>query len=157
MEGEGLTLNRVALAFQNLTPHEVCDAFSRALNRPCKYVFSPTIEIKVPIPENYRQQLAGIEELFGKHNAPYLPGPDFQYTTESERRRDSGNKKNSDKPAVNGSGQRTESSTRPKRLTSDARRLWPGFRRIEDYAREAFMIEEEANGKDWMKDKVVSS
>ena len=49
------------------------------------------------------------------------------------------------------------SSIRPRRITSEARRLWPGFRRIEDYAREAFPIEEEANGKTWMKDKSVST
>ncbi|KAF7846106.1 hypothetical protein BT93_L5237 [Corymbia citriodora subsp. variegata] len=147
---------RIALAFQNLTPNEVCQAFERALGRPCKYVFDEHIEVRVPIPENYRRQLAGIEVLFGKFNAPYLPLPELRFTADTERRRDSSRKRSNDKVSVNGTG-RAESTSRPKRLTSDARRLWPGFRRIEDYAREAFLVEEEANGKDWMKDKSVSS
>lgn len=160
---------RVALAFQNLTPIEVCQAFERALERPCRYVFDTSIEIRVPIPSNYREQLAGIEELFGRHNAPYFPGPDFEFD-ETEARRDSSSsnstKRNGERPRVHapqGSSQERRPSVnpaRPRKLTSEARRLWPGFRRIEDYARETFPIEEEANGKDWMKewkDKSIST
>jgi len=114
----------------------------------------------VPIPSNYREQLSGIEKLFGEFNAPYLPGPDFQYT-ENETRRDSN--KNGERPkhdeASSLSTPRASSLNlnRPRRLVSEARRLWPGFRRIEDWAREAFPIEEEANGKTWMKDKSIST
>lgn len=159
-----LTDSRVALAFQNLTPIEVCQSFERALNRPCRYVFDRSIEIRVPIPANYREQLAGIEILFGQYNAPYYPGPDFEFS-EVETRRESnssnGVKRNGERPRIHGqsSSQERRSSVnpaRPRRLTSEARRLWPGFRRMEDYARETFPIEEEANGKTWMKDKSIS-
>lgn len=160
-----LTKRRVALVYQNLTPIEVCQAFERALNRPCRYVFDHNIEIRVPIPSNYREQLAGIEELFGRYNAPYFPGPDFEFN-ETDTRRDSssnGTKRNGERPRVHppqGSSQERRPSAnpaRPRRLTSEARRLWPGFRRIEDYFRETFPIEEEANGKTWMKDKSIST
>lgn len=161
--GSGTTLTdfRVALAFQTLTPVEVCQAFERALNRPCRYVFDRHIEIRVPVPTNYREQLAGIEELFGRYNAPYYPGPEFQFN-ESDARRDSSNnnRRNGERPCAHGSTQERTPSVnpgRPRRLTSEARRLWPGFRRIEDYARETFPIEEEANGKTWMKDKSIST
>ena len=156
------TLYRVALAFQNLTPLEVCAAFERALGRPVRYVHDLNIEIRVPIPSGYREQLAGIEELFGRHNAPYFPGPDFEYPDENSRR-DSSSRPEGGKPQglQQGNGDRASSSggsrVRPRKLTSEARRLWPGFRRIEDYAREAFPIEEEANGKTWMKDKSIST
>ncbi|KAK5088097.1 hypothetical protein LTR05_002314 [Lithohypha guttulata] len=153
---------RVALVFQSLTPIEVCQAFERALNRPCRYVHNPTIEIRVPIPENYRQQLRGIEELFGKYKAQYFPNPEFQFAL--DERRDSGVKRNGERPKVNasstqGGGDRASSASshRSRRITSEARRLWPGFRRMEDYARETFPIEEEANGKTWMKDKSIST
>lgn len=153
--GESLTIFRVALAFENLTPLEVCAAFERALNRPCKYIRDLNIEIKVPIPSNYREQLAGIEELFGRQDAPYFPGADFEFSLDA--RRDS--QRNGERPELNNERSRSTSSStqRPKKLTSDARKLWPGFRRIEDYAREAFPVEEEANGKTWMRDKTVST
>lgn len=154
---------RVALAFQNLTPLEVCAAFERALNRPCKYVHDLHIAIRVPIPTTYREQLAGIEELFGRQNAPYFPGADFEYPAE-DARRGSENLNGSARPnlaATHGQGEASRgdsrSRNRPKKLTSEARRLWPGFRRIEDYAREVFPVEEEANGKTWMRDKTVST
>lgn len=114
------------------------------------------------IPTNYREQLAGIEELFGRQKAPYFPGPEFQYG-EPETRRGSGTKRNGERPKlsppapVQGHRDSSASSGRPKKITSEARRLWPGFRRIEDYVREAFPIEEEANGKTWMKDKSIST
>ena len=135
----------IALAFENLTPNQVCAAFSRALLRPCRYVYDPHIEVKVPIPPGYREQLAGIEVLFGKYNAPYFPGPEFQFppprdSRHSERR----------SPEMG-------SRERQKKLTTEARDLWGGYRGIEAYAREAFPVEEEANGKDWMVGKVFST
>ena len=158
-----LTISRVALAFQNLTPIEVCEAFQRALNRPCRYVHTSQIEVRVPIPSNYLEQLRGIEELFGHHKAPYLPGPDFEYVdTKTEQRRESGTLRNGDRPHLKSPQQQggrtsSSSSSRPKQITSEARRLWPGFRRMEDYAKEAFPVEEQANGKTWMTDKSIST
>ena len=64
-----------------LTPRQVCAAFSRGLRRPVRYVHGP-IEIEVPIPNGYREQLVGLEVLFGKYNAPYF-GPDLQAPDEA--------------------------------------------------------------------------
>ncbi|ETN42452.1 uncharacterized protein HMPREF1541_01608 [Cyphellophora europaea CBS 101466] len=140
--------HRVALAFENLTPNQVCVAFGRALARPCRYVFDPNIEIKVPIPAGYREQLAGIEVLFGRFNAPYFPGPEFQYPSKG---RGSGE-------TVTAARRSSETiRSKPKKLTSEARELWGGYRGIEEYAREVFPLEEEANGKDWMTAKKVST
>ncbi|OAG41940.1 hypothetical protein AYO21_03943 [Fonsecaea monophora] len=140
--------SRIALAFEMLTPLQVCQAFEKALDRPCKYVFSKRIEIKVPIPNGYREQLAGIEILFGEYNAPYFPGPDFEYDTRRKGSNDTITGKSS-----------TEASRKTKagKLTDEARSLWPPYRSIYEYAKEAFVIEEEANGKTWMIDKSVST
>ncbi len=102
----------IALAFELLTPRQVCAAFHKALHRPVSYTYSPTIDISVPIPEGYHAQLEGIESLFGRHAAPYF-GPEI---------------------------------TAPE----EARSLWPGWRGIEEYAREVFPVEEAANGMVWM-------
>ena len=134
--------HRIALAFENLTPIQVCQAFGTALQRPCYYVFDDHIDIQVPIPNGYREQLAGIEVLFGRHNAPYFPGPDFDFSTPKKR---------------TGSNDTVKQGVKPKKLVTEARGLWPAYRGIEDYAREAFIVEEEANGKTWMQDKSVST
>jgi hypothetical protein len=133
--------HRIALAFETLTPRQVCAAFARALERPCKYVYDPKIEIKASIPNDYRSQLAGIEVLFGQFNAPYLPGAEFDFS-----RRSSGADAGKD-----GKG--------TKKLTSEARELWEGWRGIEEYAKEAFPVEEEMNGLNWMEkvDKRVTT
>ena len=107
----GSETNRIALAFETLTPTQVCATFARALGRPVKYVRGP-IEIKVSIPPGYREQLDGISALFGQHQAPYF-GPDL------------------DAP-------------------DQARRLWEGYRALEEYAREVFPVEERLNGRTWM-------
>ncbi|KAI9884188.1 MAG: hypothetical protein M1823_004027 [Watsoniomyces obsoletus] len=103
--------HRIALAFEMLTPVEVCAAFSRALNRPVQYVQGP-IEIKVTVPVGYPEQLEGINTLFGRYRAPYF-GPDL------------------DAP-------------------DEAREIWEGYRSMEEYAREAFPVEERLNGMTWM-------
>ena len=64
------------MAYELLTPKEVCAAFSKALQRPVKYEQGP-IKIEVSIPSGYREQLEGIEVLFGRYNAPYF-GPDLR-------------------------------------------------------------------------------
>jgi hypothetical protein len=132
-----------------LTPIQVCQAFEKALDRPCKYVHDKNIDIKVSIPNGYREQLAGIEVLFGQHNAPYFPGPDFDFDAK---------RKGSNETITQGR-QSSESprKTKPGKLTDEARSLWPAYRPIFEYASEAFIIEEEANGKTWMIDKSVST
>lgn len=74
---DGSLSHRIALTFETLSPNQVCAAFSRALNRPCRYVHVPKIEIKVNIPAGYREQLEAIEVVFGQYNAPYFPQPEF--------------------------------------------------------------------------------
>ena len=143
------TTCRIALAFENLTPIQVCQAFERALSRPCYYVFDEHIEIKVPVPSGYTQQLAGVETLFGKYNAPYFPGPEFDYSSKRQENDD-----------TNSSSKRRSSETirkeqRPRKLTQEARELWEGYRGIEEYAREAFPVEEEANRRTWMVNKTT--
>ncbi|KAK4937930.1 hypothetical protein LTR66_015142 [Elasticomyces elasticus] len=152
---------RLCLAFQNLTPLEVCDAFSRALHRRVNYVHEKHIRVSVPIPANYAAQLRGTEKLFGQFNAPYFPASLFEHLSISETHHDSS--RSDTRPRLEGAMRTsTDSQSREggsrKKLISEARKLWPGFRRIEDYAREAFPIEEENNGKTWMKDmKSISS
>lgn len=141
-------MSRIALAFETLTPVQVCEIFGRALDRPCKYVFDHHIEIKVPVPNVYRQQLAGIEVLFGMYNAPYYPGPDFEYSARRKGSNDTITGKSSHESLRKG---------KPGKITDDARRLWPGWRSLSEYVSTAFIVEEEANGKTWMADKTVST
>ena len=68
-------LDRIALAFEIMTPRQACAAFSKGIGRPVRYRQGP-IKIEVPIPNGYREQLEGIETLFGRFNAPYF-GPDL--------------------------------------------------------------------------------
>lgn len=141
-------LLRIALAFETLTPIQVCQAFSQALERPCKYVFDKHIDVKVSIPIGYREQLAGIEVLFGEYNAPYFPGPEFEYDVRRKGSNDTI------------TGRTSNESNRKKktgRLTDEARALWPGWRSLEAYCETAFIVEEEANGQTWMIDKSVST
>jgi hypothetical protein len=125
------TQGSIALAFQNLSPIEVCQHFSRALERPCKYAHDSKIQIRTPVPTGYKEQLAGIEILFGQLRAPYFPGPEFDFSKENK-------------------------DGKVRKLTREARELWRGYRGIEEYAREVFPVEEEANGMDWMIDKMVT-
>jgi hypothetical protein len=137
-------------------------------------VFDRHIEVKVKIPNGYREQLSGLEILFGEYNAPYFPGPEFDYsppTTSTRQRDDSGDTIRANGMTSGGVGvgigvgrRRSSEATaagkkelRPKKLTQEARELWAGYRGIEEYAREVFPVEEEANGKTWMIDKVVST
>lgn len=80
----GLTMNgwnRIGLAYQLLTPRQVCAAFARGLQRPCSYKRGP-ITVEVPIPSGYRAQLEGIEIILGKLEAPYF-GPDIKAPDEA--------------------------------------------------------------------------
>ncbi|KAI9820490.1 MAG: hypothetical protein M1826_000889 [Phylliscum demangeonii] len=73
--------HRIALAFEMLTPVQVCAAFERALHRRVRYVQGP-VEVRVSIPSGYKQQLDGIERLFGTCRAPYF-GPDLDAPDEA--------------------------------------------------------------------------
>lgn len=158
------------MAFENLTPIQVCQAFSKALNRPCKYIFDPEIEVRVSIPPNYREQLNSLGILFGRYHAPYFPGPDFDFSgtnarsgsgASNEERMRRSSETIRGQPAGRRSSERDQDCVghphRPRRLTTIARQLWPGYRGIEAYAREVFPVEEEANGKTWMQDKKTQS
>ncbi|KZF20144.1 NmrA-domain-containing protein [Xylona heveae TC161] len=103
--------HRIALAFEMLTPREVCKAFARGIGRKVRYICGPT-QVTVQIPAGYREQLQGIDLLFGKHKAPYF-GPELN-------------------------------------APDEALSIWEGYRGIEEYAREVFPLEEQANGQTWM-------
>jgi len=82
---------RIPLAFEYLTPLEVCDAFSRALNRPVNYTRGP-IDIEISIPPGYREHLTVLEDTLGAREAPYF-GPDLEPDgTELARRLWEGNR-----------------------------------------------------------------
>ncbi|KAF7555962.1 hypothetical protein G7046_g6432 [Stylonectria norvegica] len=113
---------RIALAYEYLTPREVCRLFSRGLGRPVRYVRG-SIEVKVRVPTGYREQLVGLEQLFSptqkdaRKQPPYFGDPRLEISCPSE-----------------------------------ALELWEGPRGLEEYAREMFPLEEEANGLTWMLD-----
>ncbi|KAK0636222.1 NmrA-like family-domain-containing protein [Bombardia bombarda] len=111
---------RIALAYEMLTPREACRVFSRGVGRPVRYVCGP-IEIKVKIPEGYRIQLEALEEL-------YVLGKDDP-------------KK---QPPYFGDIELEESCPRV------ALEIWEAPRGLEEYAREVFPLEEQANGLTWM-------
>lgn len=115
---------RVALAYERLSPREACRAFSRALRRPVRYERGP-IEIAVSIPSGYARQLRALEQLYS------LGGPDADA-----------------QPPYFGSVEMEESVPRV------AMQLWEGYRGLEEYAREVFPLEEAANGLTWMHEPV---
>lgn len=111
---------RIALAYEYLSPREACKLFSRGVGRPVQYVRGP-ININVRIPVGYREQLVGLEKLFSpdekdaRKQPPYFGDPKLEISCPSE-----------------------------------ALELWEGPRGLEEYAREMFPLEEEANGLTWM-------
>ena len=168
-------LASIALAFEMLTPRQVCKAFSRALGRPCRYVHDLKIAIRVPIPPGYKEQLDAIEILFGQMQAPFFPGFVGMTTrkqsdsSEFRAKRTSSSSKDGSPLDIRASAPKkippspvmaatkvpsspTVSASDDNRgsLTDEARMLWEGWRGMEEYAREVFPIEEENNGLDWM-------
>lgn len=113
---------RVALAYEYLSPREACRLFSKGVGRPVRYKRGP-IELSVRIPAGYREQLEALEKLFSpkekdpKRQPPYFGDPKLEISCPSE-----------------------------------ALELWEGPRGLEEYAREMFPLEEEANGLTWMFD-----
>lgn len=114
---------RVPIAFEMLTPREACRRFAKGVGRPVRYVRGP-IEVKVKIPEGYRVQLDMVEKLYslGADDDPARQPPYF--------------------------GDREMEASCP----GVALELWGGPRLLEEYAREEFIIEEQANGLRWMLD-----
>lgn len=113
---------RVALAYEYLTPKEACAVFARGVGRRVRYVRGP-IEVKCRIPVGYQKQLEALEQLFRpdesdpKKQPPYFGDPKVEASCPRE-----------------------------------AMELWEGYRGLEEYAREMFPLEEEANGLTWMFD-----
>ena len=115
------------MAFELLTPTRVCRLFSCALRRPVRYVYNQTIDIEVSVPNGYREQLLALELLFGKYKAPYF-GMDLEtgYSREVH--------------GVNGwNGDGSGGDSGKDTVVEEARALWPGWRGIEEYAREVFV------------------
>ncbi|OKL64078.1 Nitrogen metabolite repression protein nmrA [Talaromyces atroroseus] len=138
--------HRIALTFETLSPIQVCAAFGRALGRRCIYRQTPKIEIKVRIPDGYREQLEGLEKLFGELEAPYFPQPEFNTPA-------AGSPKGLGPAGGKGAGagmMQGPGGVVSQRVTDEARKLWQGWRDMEEYAREVFPVEEEANGLQWM-------
>lgn len=115
--------NRIALAYEVLSPREVCRAFARGIGRPVHYVQGP-IEISVKIPTGYARQLVALERLFT------LGGEDARLA-----------------PPYFGEAKLVRS------CPDEAMQLWEGHRGIEEYAREVFPLEEAANGLTWMHEE----
>jgi hypothetical protein len=106
----------------------------------------PKIEIKVKIPSGYREQLESLELLFGECEAPYFPQPEFsQPAAGSPKGLGPAGGKGAGAGMMQGPG-----GVVSLRVTDEARHLWQGWRDMEEYAREVFPVEEEANGLDWM-------
>ncbi|TKA80946.1 hypothetical protein B0A49_00880 [Cryomyces minteri] len=72
---------RITLAFERLTPRQLCARFSRGVSRPVVYRHGP-IEISVSTPAGYREHLEVLEETLGRQRAPYF-GPDLEYPKEA--------------------------------------------------------------------------
>ncbi|KAJ8130080.1 hypothetical protein O1611_g3552 [Lasiodiplodia mahajangana] len=101
-------------------PPKLAKLLRGGVGRPVRYKRGP-IEVKVKIPEGYREQLEALEKLFClSNNDPKKQPPYF------------GDRKLDD------------------RCPDDALALWEGPRGLEEYAREIFPMEEEANGMTWM-------
>lgn len=113
---------RIALAYEYLTPREACEVFERGVGRPVRYVRGP-IEIKVRIPAGYREQLEGLEQLFSPDEADPKKQPPYFGDIKLD-----------------------------ESVPTQALELWEGPRGLEEYAREMFPLEEEANGLTWMLD-----
>ena len=61
------------MAFEKLTPLQVCARFSRGVGRAVRYVHGP-IKIAVSVPSGYREHLSILEATLGDARAPYF-GP----------------------------------------------------------------------------------
>lgn len=114
---------RIALAYEMISPKSVCRKFERGLGRRVRYKRASNIEVKVKIPTGYRDQLVALEKMYalGATN-PALQPPYFG------------------------------DIVLERSCPSEAMELWEGHRGMEEYAREVFPLEEAANGLTWMHD-----
>ncbi|KAK1966704.1 NmrA-like family protein [Colletotrichum sublineola] len=111
---------RIALAWEMLTPREACEVFARGVGRPVRYIRGP-IDLKVKIPNGYRQQLEALEKLFSLGHQDPKKQPPYFGDVELENN-----------------------------CLSQSMALWEGPRGLEEYAQEVFPLEEQANGLTWM-------
>ncbi|CCU83003.1 nitrogen metabolite repression-(nmr)-responsible protein [Blumeria hordei DH14] len=117
---------RIALAYEVLSPREACRVFSMGVGRPVRYMHDPKIEVKVHIPNGYREQLLALEKMYGLGTADPKSQP-FYFGSEFLE----------------------------KSCPNQAMEVWEGYRGLEEYAREVFPLEESANGLTWMNDEQV--
>lgn len=114
---------RIALAYEMLSPKQVCRKFEKGVGRRVRYRRDPKIEVRVNIPNGYRDQLVALEAMYALGaKDPALQPPYF-------------------------GTQHLEQS-----CPGEAMELWEGHRGMEEYAREVFPLEEAANGLTWMQD-----
>lgn len=117
---------KIALAYEMLSPTEACALFSKGVRRPVRYRHNPKIQVKVKIPTGYRDQLVALEKLYsfggkdGKNQPPYFGTERFESSCPEE-----------------------------------ALALWEGYRGLEEYAKEVFPLEEAANGLRWMEEEDI--
>ncbi|EGP85116.1 uncharacterized protein MYCGRDRAFT_75077 [Zymoseptoria tritici IPO323] len=71
---------KVTLAFEKLTPLQLCARFSRGVGRPVRYVHGP-ITFPVPVPSGYKEHLDILQSVLGEARAPYF-GPALEYPRE---------------------------------------------------------------------------
>ncbi|RKF74586.1 Nitrogen metabolite repression protein nmr [Golovinomyces cichoracearum] len=114
---------RIALAYEVLSPRNACRAFSKGIGRPVHYHYHPKIEVRVKIPDGYRDQLLALEQM-------YLLGA----------------KDGKKQPLYFGA------ESLEKNCPREALEVWEGYRGLEEYAREVFPLEEAANGLSWMNE-----
>ena len=134
------------MAFSLLDPPSVCAAFSRGLNRPVRFIEGP-IEISVPIPPGYEEQLNALQDLFGGEvvkgkAAPYWWDGIFDVGTETIN--DEASDSSNSSVEENGLGQ-------GEGILKMPRKLWGGWRDMEGYAKDAFLVEEKLNERTWME------
>jgi hypothetical protein len=114
---------RIPLAYEMLSPREACRVFAQGVGRPVRYRRAAKIEVKVKIPNGYREQLVALEEMYalgardGGLQPPYFGDEGLE-----------------------------------GRVPDVAMGLWEGCRGLEEYAREVFPLEEAANGLTWMNE-----
>jgi hypothetical protein len=114
---------RIALAYEMLTPREACKVFAKGVGRKVRYARGP-IEVTVKIPAGYQEQLDSLERLYALGKDDPKKQPPYFGDLELE---DS--------------------------YPEQAMGLWEAPRGLEEYAREVFPLEEEANGLTWMKEE----
>ena len=156
-----------------MDPESICAAFSRGLSRPVRYVETP-IEIEVPIPKGYREQLDALQSLFGGAKADGKGAPYWWRGLFDDDAGASGTPakrpRKKDKAGPKKKGEKTKQpppededdieADDEAELDSDEaevlrapRKLWAGWRDVEGYAREVFPVEEKLNHRTWMEDE----